>query len=110
MEKDKQLKKYELLEYFAAIARGAEARIGGEMIIHNIAEMCPPQYIEDIDSYICGKLCGLVEICLEALQNVPYDRTTPIQVKSALSVLGTYLDDLSDPKLAEARELMNNEK
>lgn len=105
--KDKQLRQYELLEYFWAIARAADPQVAGDMLIHSIAEQCPPQYLEDMDTYICGKLVGLFEVCLEGLQSVPHDRATPVQVKSALSHIGQYLTDIKDPKLAELKEMIN---
>ena len=110
MEKDRNLKRYELLEYFGAIARGADMSTAGDMIIHNIAERCPAAYIDDMDAFICGKLCGLVEVCLDALQSIPYDRTTPYQVKAALSRIGSYLADIGDPKHKELEDIINGEQ
>lgn len=105
--KDPQLRQYELLQYFADIAKGADSKCAGDIILHSIAEQCPPQYIEDIDTYICGKLVSLFEICLEGLQSIPTDRATPIQVKAALSHIGQYLADINDPKLKELKDLIN---
>ena len=105
--KDKQLRQHELLEYFGEVARNHDPQYSGEIILHSIAESCPAHFMEDMDSYICGKLVGLVEICLEALQSVPKDSYTPVQVKSALSLLGQYLADINDPKLKELKEMIN---
>ena len=105
--KDKQLRQYELMEYFGAIARATDAVKSGDIILQNIAEDCPAQYLEDIDSYICGKLLGMVEICLDALQSVPHDRTTPSNVKAALAHIGTFLADVKDPLREELREIVH---
>ena len=105
--KDRQLKQYELMEYFGEIARQRDPKVSGDMLLHRIAEDCPAQYLEDMDTYICGKLVGLFEVCLEALQSVPNDRATPIAVKSALTLIGQYLADIKDPKLQEMKEVMD---
>lgn len=105
--KDSNLRHYELLEYFGDIARGANPECAGDVLLHSMAERCPPQYLEDMDSYICGKLVGLFEICLEALQSIPSDRSTPFQVKAALSHIGQSLADINDPRLKELEELIN---
>ena len=105
--KDKQLRQYELLEYFADIARGADTSVAGDILLHSIAEKCPAQYMEDIDTYICGKLVGIFEICLDALQSIPTDRATPSAVKAALSLIGQNLADINDPKLKELKETLN---
>ena len=105
--KDKQLRHYELLEYFGDIAKGADPQCAGDILLHSIAEQCPPQYMEDMDTYICGKLVGLFEVCLEGLQSIPTDRATPFQVKAALSHIGQYLADINDPKLKELKDLIN---
>lgn len=106
-QKDKQLRQYELMEYFGAITRGSDPVKAGDIILRNIAEDCPAPYLEDIDTYICGKLLGLVEICIAGLQSVPHDRTTTNEVKAALAHLGTYLTDIKDPARQELKELMN---
>jgi len=108
--KDRDLKHYELLEYFGSISRKSDPSIAGDMILHSIAERCPSHYLEDMDAYMCGKLITLVECCLEALQSVPDDRATPFQVKAALSHLGQYLADIADPKLKELEELLNGKQ
>ena len=107
VNKDKQLRQYELLEYFGDIAREANAETAGDILLHNIAESCPPHFMEDMDAYICGKLVGLLEVCLDALQSVPKDAYTPFQVKAALSHLGQQLVDINDPRLKELREMIN---
>lgn len=105
--KDRQLRQYEIMEYFAKIARESDPKVSGDMLLHRIAEDCPPQYMEDMDAYICGKLIGLFEVCLEALQSVPYDSVTPVCVKNALSVIGSYITDIKDPKIQEMKDLMD---
>lgn len=105
--KDKQLKQYELMEYFGAIARALDPAQASDMLIRNLAEGCPARYLEDLDMYITGKLLALVESCIIALQSVPHDRSTPIQVKAALSQIGVHLSDIKDPKREELKELMN---
>lgn len=105
--KDSDLRRYELLEYFGAIARNTDMGIAGDMILHNIVEKCPSQYIEDMDSWLNGKLLGLLECCLEALQSVPDDRATPFPVRAALSRMGQWLADIGDPNLKELEELLN---
>jgi len=105
--KDTQLRQYELLEYFADIARGSDSSVAGDILLHGIAERCPAQYMEDMDTYICGKLVGIFEICLDALQSVPNDRATPSAVKAALSLIGQNLADINDPKLKELKETLN---
>ena len=107
--KDKNLKAYELLEYFGTIARGADVSIAGDMILHNIAEKCPAHYMEDMDAYLCGKLITIIEECLDALQSVPDDRATPYPVKAALSRLGQFIADIQDPKLKELEKLLNED-
>lgn len=108
--KDKALKHYELLEYFSAIARAADLNTAGDMILHNLAEQCPPQHLEYMDSWLCAKLISLLESSLEALQSVPIDRATPFPVKAALSHIGQNLTDINDPKLKEIKELLNGTK
>lgn len=108
--KDKALKHYELLEYFSAIARAADLNTASDMVLHNLAEKCPAQYMEDMDAWLCSKLMGLLESCLEALQSVPIDRATPFQVKAALSHIGQHLTDIRDPKLKELEDLLNGNK
>lgn len=105
--KDRDLRQYELLEYFGAIARATDVNIAGDMILHGIAERCPAQYLEDMDAWMCGKLITLLESCLEALQSIPMDRATPFQVKATLSHIGRYLSDIKDPKLKEFEGLLN---
>ena len=108
--KDRQLRHYELMEYFGGISRVTEPQKAGDIIIHNIAEKCPAYYLDDIDAYMCGKLLGIVEVCLEALQSIPNDRATPFQVKAALSHIGQYLTDITDPRLQELKELIDANK
>ena len=110
IKKDKDLKQYELLEYFEGIARQSDIAIAGDIILHRIAEGCPGQYMEDIEGYMCGKLITLLESCLDALQSVSDDRATPFQVRAALSHIGRYLADISDPKLREWEELINGKQ
>lgn len=108
--KDSDLRRYELLEYFSAIARNADITMAGDIILHNIVEKCPAHYLDEVDSYMSGKLLVLLECCLEALQSVPDDRATPFPVKSALSRLGQWLTDIGDPNLKELEELLNGGK
>lgn len=108
--KEKQLRHYELLEYFGTISRSVETSEAGDRILHNLAENCPAQYLEDLDTYICGKLVALLEVCLEGLQSVPNDRATPFQVKAALSHIGQYLVDIGDPHLKELKDLINDNR
>lgn len=110
IKKDKDLKQYELMQYFAEIARQADPSIVGDMILHNIAGGCPTIYMEDIDAWICGRLVGLLENCIEALQSVPKDRATPMMVECALSVVGQHLVDINDPKLRELGALIDGKQ
>jgi len=106
-QKDRDLRYYELAEYFRSKAMESNPSIGCDMILHNLAERCPPQFIEDMDGYLCGKLLGMLECCFDALQHVPDDRSTPYCVKAALSRLGMLIVDIKDPKLKEMEEIIN---
>lgn len=109
-KKDKDLRYYELAEYFRSKAMETNPSIGCDMILHNLAEQCPPQHLEYMDSWLCAKLITLLESSLEALQSVPIDRATPFQVRAALSHIGQNLTDINDPKLKEMKELFDGPK
>ena len=92
----------ELLRYFENITVNTPTEECAEKILKHVTDSCPDSFKEDLDTYICGKLLGIIESLISGLKCVvEYREILPPAILACYSYLGTHIADPKDDKLKE---------